>query len=433
MNRPVYGGFALIDWADKRMSPSSLSISVPGFVPAPIQETFGLSEEASGELRLVSETAELTEVCERLADGDFLAVDTEFHRETTYWPQVCLIQVASADFDVLIDPMAKGIDLSPLMNLLADPSRVKVFHAARQDLEIFNRMMGKTPAPIFDTQIAAMACGLGDSISYENLVSRVLKAQVDKSSQFTDWARRPLSEKQMHYARFDVVHLRKIYRILREKLVKQNRLDWIEDEHAALVDPEIYAFDPASAWKRLKIRKYRSDYLAVLANVAAWRERTAQELDKPRGRILKDDAIQEIAQQKPRTPEALERMRAVPNGFSRSKHGQGLINAINQALDDPDTYAPEVERAESNGPPPAAVSELLKVLLKQVADDEGVAPRLIANASDLEKLARDEAPDIPALKSWRRELFGEKALRLKSGKVALSASPKGVKIVEVGS
>lgn len=390
-----------------------------------------MSEEEAGELRLISETAELVEACEKLSHSDFLAVDTEFHRETTYWPQVCLIQIASADFDCMVDPMVKGIDLTPLMRLLADKSKVKVFHAARQDLEIFTRIIGETPSPIFDTQIAAMACGLGDSISYENLVARVLKGTVDKSSQFTDWARRPLSEKQLTYARGDVIHLRKIYKILRDKLVKQNRLDWIEDEHAALVDPEIYAFDPENAWKRLKIRKYRNDYLAVLANVAAWRERTAQEMDKPRGRILKDDAIQEIAQQKPRTAEALERMRAVPTGFSRSKHGAGLVHAINQALDEPDKYAPDVERPESSGPPPGAVSELLKVLLKQVSDDEGVATRLIANASDLEKLARDDNPDIAALKGWRRQIFGEKALLLKSGKVALAASPKGVKVVEL--
>lgn len=422
---------ALIDRADKRMSPSSLSISASGFDPTPILETASLNKEESAELRLISDTAELEQACETLAAGDFLAVDTEFHRETTYWPQVCLIQVANADFDVLVDPMATGIDLSPLMNLLADKSKVKVFHAARQDLEIFTRIMGEPPSPLFDTQIAAMACGLGDSISYENLVSRVLKVQVDKSSQFTDWARRPLSEKQMTYARGDVLHLRKIYRILHDKLVKQNRLDWIADEHAALLDPELYAFDPASAWKRLKIRKYRSDYLAVLANVSAWRERTAQELDKPRGRILKDDAIQEIAQQKPRTAEAIERMRAVPSGFSRSRNGQGLLHAINQALDEPEKFAPDVERPESNGPPPAALSELMKVLLKQISEDEGVAPRLIANASDLEKLARDDAPDIPALTGWRRELFGEKALRLKSGKVALAASPRGVKVVEL--
>ncbi len=389
-----------------------------------------MNDDETGEIRLITDTDALVEACERLADGDFLAVDTEFHRETTYWPQVCLIQVASADYDVMVDPIAK-IDLAPLMKLIADKSRVKVFHAARQDLEIFTRIIGAPPAPIFDTQIAAMACGLGDSISYENLVSRVLKGTVDKSSQFTDWARRPLSEKQLRYARGDVVYLRRIYKILRDKLEKQKRTDWIEDEHAGLLDPEIYAFDPENAWKRLKVRKYKADYLAVLANVSAWRERAAQELDKPRGRILKDDAIQEIAQQKPRTAEALERMRAVPNGFSRSKHGQGLIHAINQALDEPEKYAPDVERPENSGPPPGAVSELLKVLLKQVSDDAGVATRLIANASDLERLARDEEPDIPALKGWRRELFGEKALRLKSGKVALAASPKGVKVVEL--
>jgi ribonuclease D len=389
-----------------------------------------LNDDETGEIRLITDTDALVEACERLSDGDFLAVDTEFHRETTYWPQVCLIQVANADFDVMVDPIAK-IDLSPLMKLLADTSKVKVFHAARQDLEIFTRMIGHTPAPIFDTQIAAMACGLGDSISYENLVSRVLRGTVDKSSQFTDWARRPLSEKQLRYARGDVVHLRKIYKILHDKLEKQKRTDWIEDEHASLLDPEIYAFEPENAWKRLKIRKYRSDYLAVLANVAAWRERVAQELDKPRGRILKDDAIQEIAQQKPRTAEALERMRAVPSGFAKSKHGQGLIHAINQALEDPDRFAPQVERPESSGPPPGAVGELLKVLLKQVSDDAGVATRLIANAADLERLAREDEPDIPALTGWRRDVFGEKALRLKSGKVALAASPKGVKIVEV--
>lgn len=390
-----------------------------------------LSDDETGEIRLITDTDELVAACKRLSEGDFLAVDTEFHRETTYWPQVCLIQVANADYDVLVDPLARGIDLAPLIHLLADESKVKVFHAARQDLEIFTRMMGHTPKPIFDTQIAAMACGLGDSISYENLVSRVLKGTVDKSSQFTDWARRPLSEKQLRYARGDVVYLRKIYRILSDKLAKQNRTDWVADEHDALLDPEIYAFEPDSAWKRLKIRKYRNDYLAVLANVAAWRERVAQETDKPRGRILKDDAIQEIAQQKPRTADALERMRAVPNGFAKSKHGQGLIHAINQALDDPDKYAPEVERPESAGPPPGAVGELLKVLLKQVSDDAGVATRLIANAADIERLAREAEPDIPALKGWRREVFGEKALRLKTGKVALAASPKGVRIVEV--
>jgi len=390
-----------------------------------------LKDADAGEIRLITDTAALEAACERLGKDDFLAVDTEFHRETTYWPQVCLIQVASSDYDVLVDPLARGIDLSPLNHLMADPSRTKVFHAARQDLEIFTRLIGHVPGPVFDTQIAAMACGLGDSISYESLVSRVVKGQVDKSSQFTDWARRPLSEKQLTYARGDVVYLREIYKILRGKLEKQGRMEWIADEHAALLDPEIYAFDPATSWKRLKIRKYRNDYLAVLANVSAWRERVAQETDKPRQRILKDDAIQEIAQQKPRTLEALERMRAVQQGFGKSRHGPGLLHAINEAMDNPDRFAPKVEEPDRAGPPPGAIVELLKVLLKQVSDDAGVATRLIANAADVETLARETNPDIPALQGWRRELFGEKALKLKSGKLALAASPKGVKIIEV--
>ena len=390
-----------------------------------------MKDADAGEIRLITDTAALEAACDRLGKDDFLAVDTEFHRETTYWPQVCLIQVASSDYDVLVDPLARGIDLSPLNHLMADPSRTKVFHAARQDLEIFTRLIGHVPGPVFDTQIAAMACGLGDSISYESLVSRVVKGQVDKSSQFTDWARRPLSEKQLTYARGDVVYLREIYKILRGKLEKQGRMEWIADEHAALLDPEIYAFDPATSWKRLKIRKYRNDYLAVLANVSAWRERVAQETDKPRQRILKDDAIQEIAQQKPRTLEALERMRAVQQGFGKSRHGPGLLHAINEAMDNPDRFAPKVEEPDRAGPPPGAIVELLKVLLKQVSDDAGVATRLIANAADVETLARETNPDIPALRGWRHELFGEKALKLKSGKLALAASPKGVKIIEV--
>jgi ribonuclease D len=391
-----------------------------------------LDDAEAGEIRLITDSAGVLEAVERLTEGEFLALDTEFHRETTYWPQLCLIQAATADYDVMFDPLAPGIDLGPLLNLIEDKNRVKVFHAARQDLEIFARLLGHPPSPIFDTQIAAMACGLGDSISYENIVSKLLKEQVDKSSQFTDWQRRPLSEKQLRYARGDVVHLRQLYIILRNKLIKQNRFEWIADEHASLLDPEIYSFDPAQAWKRLKPRKFKSDYLAVLANVAAWREATAQELDKPRGRILKDDAIQEIAQQKPRTAEALERLRAVPNGFGRSKHGSSLVNAINQALEHPEQYAPKLERPESGGPPPGALGELLKVLLRQVSDDAGVAPRLIANSADLDRLAREHDPDIAALTTeWRRNLFGDKALALKAGKLALAASPKGVQLIQV--
>ncbi len=388
------------------------------------------SNERDDSLRLISTSEELAQACEELAKGDFLALDTEFHRESTYWPQLCLVQVATSDFDVMIDPLS-GLDLTPFLELIADPARVKVFHAARQDIEIFAKLIGAPPAPIFDTQIAAMACGLGDSISYENIVSKVLKAQVDKSSQFTDWTRRPLSEKQLTYARGDVTYLREIYVWLRERLERKDRMHWIEDEHAALTDPALYAFDPELSWKRLKVRKYKPDYLALLQRTAAWRERLAQEMDKPRGRILKDDAIQEIAQQRPSSAEALDRLRAVPKGFSRSKHGQSLVEMIRETLDDPKKYAPQVERPASSGPPAGALSDLLRVLLKQVSDEEDVAPRLIANAADLERIAREDDPDIPALKTWRREVFGEKALKLKAGKLGLAAKANGVRVIEV--
>lgn len=387
-------------------------------------------EDSDERLRLISTSEELAQACVELAKGDFLALDTEFHRESTYWPQLCLVQVATSDFDVMIDPLS-GLDLTPFLELIADESRVKVFHAARQDLEIFARLIGTPPAPIFDTQIAAMAAGLGDSISYENIVSKVLKEQVDKSSQFTDWTRRPLSTKQLTYARGDVIHLREIYVILRKRLEKKGRMHWIEDEHAVLTDPALYAFDPELAWKRLKIRKYKPDYLALLARSAAWREKLAQDIDKPRGRILKDDALQEIAQQRPASADALDRLRAVPKGFSRSKYGQSLIDMIQETLDDPKKYAPSVERPPSSGPPAGALSDLLRVLLKQVSDEEEVAPRLIANASDLERIAREDAPDNAALTGWRREVFGEKALALKAGKLALAAKPNGVRVIDV--
>lgn len=332
-----------------------------------------MDDDHAGDIRLVSTTEELEAACMRLAEGDFLALDTEFHRESTFWPKLCLVQAATADFDVLIDPLG-GLDLSPLLKLVADPRRVKVFHAARQDLEIFVKLIGHVPAPVFDTQIAAMACGLGNSISYENLVSRLLRKQVDKSSQFTDWTRRPLSDKQLQYARGDVTYLRRVYAILSEKLDRLGRHDWIADENAALLDPSNYSFEPAEAWRRLKPRRTKPDYLAVLVSVAAWRETVAQELDKPRGRILKDDAIQEIAQQKPRTAEALERLRAVPSGYARSRHGQSLLTAINKAIESPTNFAPEIEREDNNGPPTGALGELLKVLLKHVAE-EAESPR----------------------------------------------------------
>ncbi|MEM6627647.1 MAG: ribonuclease D [Pseudomonadota bacterium] len=390
-----------------------------------------MTSSVGDELRLISTNAALENACEKLAEGPFLAVDTEFHRESTYWPKLCLIQAATPDFDVLIDPLADGLDLKPFLDLIADPSRPKVFHAARQDMEIFTRLIGSPPGPVFDSQIAAMACGLGDSISYENLVSQLLKGQVDKSSQFTDWTRRPLSDKQLRYARSDVTYLREAYPILKAKLERLDRMAWIEEETAVLVDPATYDTDPEKAWRRLKLRKPKQDYLAVLAGVAAWRERVAQDLNKPRGRILKDDAVQEIAQQKPQTADAMDRLRAVPKGFANSRNGKSLLETINAALMAPEDFAPKIERRPPPQHSPGAVGDLLKVLLKHVAEDAGVAPRLIANAADVERIAVEDAPDVAALSGWRRQVFGEKALALKAGKIGLAVSRRGVKLFDV--
>ena len=380
------------------------------------------------ELNLVTTTEALKQACEELAKGDFLALDTEFHRESTFWPKLCLVQAATSTYDVLIDPLADGMDLQPFLDLISAPSRVKVFHAARQDMEIFTRMIGTPPAPIFDTQVAAMAAGLGDSISYENLVSQLLKARVDKSSQFTDWTQRPLTNKQLTYARGDVTHLREAYVILRDQLTKMDRMRWIEEETSILADPATYDSDPENAWKRMKLRNPNKPYLALIAAVSAWREEIAQSLDKPRSRVLKDDAVQEIATQKPKDEKAMDRLRAVPKGFSRSTNGRELLKVVQSVLEDPNAFAPEYKRRAPQTPPPSGLPEMLKVLLKAVADDQGVAPRLIANSADIDRIACEEDPDVAALSGWRREVFGEQALALKAGKLALACGPDGVRV-----
>ena len=357
----------------------------------------------------ITNSEALAAACERLAAAEFICVDTEFHRETTYWPELCLIQAACPDFEVIIDPLAPDIDIQPFLDLIAEPHRPKVFHAARQDLEIFNRMLGAPPAPIFDTQIAAMALGIGDSISYENLVSRVLKRRLDKSSQFTDWKRRPLTEKQLVYAIGDVTHLRDAYLSMQSRLEYLNRMEWVRAEMGSLEDPLLYDVSPENAWKRLKLRKYNKEYTAVFAAVAGWRETKAQTLNKPRRRILKDDAIQEIAEQQPTSEKAFERLRAVPKGYIRSKNADGLIAAVEQALEDPARFAPRLPKRQQNPETPAGAPEMLKVLLKSVSDEADVVPRLIANASDIERIARGERDaDIPAMNGWRYEIFGQR-------------------------
>ncbi|MBA3070077.1 MAG: ribonuclease D [Hyphomonas sp.] len=380
----------------------------------------------------ITEQSALEDLCGRLAEAEFVCVDTEFHRETTYWPELCLIQASGPGVEGLIDPRAEDLDIRPFLDLIASDRQTKVFHAARQDIEIFNRLIGHPPGPVFDTQVAAMALGFGDSISYDNLVQRVLKKQIDKSSQFTDWMRRPLSQKQLVYALGDVTHLRDAYLIMRDELERTDRMTWVREEMSDLEDPATYDTEPMNAWQRLKLRMPKKDYAAVVVSVAAWRERVAQELDKPRRRILKDDAIQEIAAQKPRSEDDFNQLRAVPSGFIRSKHGQGLLDAVRAAIDAPDSYAPEMTRPAQNAQIPAGAPELLKVLLKHVSDENDVVPRLIANSADIDRIARGEtSEDIAAMTGWRYDMFGKKAIALLSGKLAVSFAGGQVRLFDV--
>ncbi|HEV2365232.1 MAG TPA: ribonuclease D [Caulobacteraceae bacterium] len=379
----------------------------------------------------ITTTAELSRFCSHLAGAPFVAVDTEFMRETTYWPKLCLIQAAAPEGEAVIDPLAAEIDLAPFLTVLRDERTLKVFHAARQDVEIFNNL-GALPNPLFDTQIAAMAAGFGEQVAYESLVRQMLKAQVDKSSRFTDWARRPLSESQLAYALADVTHLARLYPMLRQQLESAGRLAWVTEEIAAIADPALYDVDPENAWRRLKPRRHSARYLAVFRAVAAWRERTAQNRDQPRGRILRDEAIDELAAQAPTTTEALMRLRAVPRGFAGSRFGDELLTAIRYGLKNAEDYAPALPRpVHPATPPAAAVVELLKVLLKARAEEAGVAPRLIAAVSDLDKIAAADDADVPALCGWRREVFGEDALRLKRGELALMVDGDQVRLAPV--
>jgi ribonuclease D len=379
----------------------------------------------------ITTTAELQAFCDKIKGQAFVAVDTEFMRETTYWPKLCLIQAAAPNAEAVIDPLADGLDLEPFLEILRDPSIEKVFHAARQDVEIFNNLKAM-PVPLFDTQVAGMAAGFGEQIAYDALVRQMLKVEIDKSSRFTDWARRPLTDAQLVYALGDVTHLAKLFPMLRSRLEKEGRLAWVVDEMRGLADPALYDVTPENAWKRLKPRRHTAKYLAIFKAVAAWRERTAQTRDQPRGRILKDDAIDEVATQAPTDAEALDRLRSVPKGFSGSRFGPDLLAAVREALKDPEAYAPVIERTKHQPSPAAgAVVELLKVLLKARSEDAGVASKLIATMSDLEQIANDDNAKSQALTGWRREAFGEDALRLKRGELALVLDGTRVRVVEV--
>src|SRR6478735_5333319 len=377
----------------------------------------------------ITTTAELAVFCAKLKGQAFVAVDTEFMRETTYWPKLCLIQAAAPSAEACIDPLAEGIDLEPFLEIMRDDTILKVFHAARQDVEIFNNL-NAMPRPLFDTQVAGMAAGFGEQIAYDALVRQMLKIELDKSSRFTDWARRPLTDNQLTYALADVTHLAELYPMLRDRLEKDGRIAWVTDEMTKLTDPAVYDVEPENAWKRLRPRKHTAKYMAVYKAVAAWRERMAQTRDQPRGRILKDEAIDEVATQAPTDSDQLDRLRSVPKGFSGSRFGPDLLAAIREALRDPEAYAPVIVRSKAPPSPAAgAVVELLKVLLKARAEEAGVASKLIATVSDLELIANDDEAATSALSGWRREAFGEDALKLKRGELALVLDGARVRVV----
>ncbi|MFN3171367.1 MAG: ribonuclease D [Hyphomicrobiales bacterium] len=380
-------------------------------------------------MKLLNDTDSLAQLCARLADEPYITIDTEFLRETTFWPQLCLVQVAGAEEFALIDPLAEGLDLAPLFTLLADESVLKVFHAGRQDIEIFHYLTDAIPQNVFDTQIAAMVCGYGDQVGYDQIVRQTVGATIDKSHRFTDWSRRPLNDAQLAYAAADVTHLRDVYEHLADILDKKDRTGWVAEEMATLLAPQTYSVDPSEAWQRLKLRARKPIEFAALKAVAKWREEVAQARDVPRRRILKDDAIYELAQQRPLSVEALGRLRAVPRGFEKQPYARGLVEALQGvsalAIDE----LPKLPKSKRNPESAPAIAELLKVALKLVAEREGVAPRIIANTEDLETIAIHGDTDVKAMHGWRRDLFGEMALQIRSGEMALGVRGKSAVLV----
>jgi ribonuclease D len=377
----------------------------------------------------ITTTDPLAQACARLATHPYVTIDTEFLRESTYYPILCVMQMASPDEALVVDALAPDIDLAPFFALMADERVLKVFHAGRQDIEIIWHRAGLIPHPVFDTQIAAMVLGHGDSISYEQLVQRITGDHLDKSHRFTDWSRRPLSKAQIAYAISDVTHLRDIYLALSADLAKRERTEWVNEEMEVLISPETYRAEPESAWQRVRTRARKPKELAVLMEVAAWREREAQGRDVPRGRVLKDDALGDIAVQAPTSMEKLAALRSLPRGFERSKWGEAILEAVERGLARDLKSLPRVERSRSavNG---AATVELLKVLLRMTAERHAVAAKVIATVEDLERIAADDAADVAALRGWRRELFGDKALALKHGRLALAVENGRVVPVE---
>ena len=381
---------------------------------------------------LITTSAALAALCERLRAETFVTVDTEFMRERTYWPELCVVQLGGDQETAVVDALAPDLDLAPLGALLADPKVVKVFHAARQDVEIFLLKFDAVPTPLFDTQVAAMVAGFGDQVSYDQLCRSLADAQIDKAHRFSDWAARPLSASQIVYAAGDVTHLRRIYTALSERLAREGRLEWVGEEMAVLNRPETYRADPATAWERLKPRTTNRRFLGLLRAAAAWRELEAQRINIPRQRLVKDETLLELAATGPDTPADLARARGISEGFAKGRSGLGLIAAMREAKALPDGAMPEAPKDRGGPSPSPALVALLKVLLAAKSEEHNVAPKLLANADDLDRLATEPDPDLPAMRGWRREVFGEAALALKAGRLAVGVEGRRIKLIAAG-
>lgn len=381
-------------------------------------------------MNLITTNDALAKLCAALAEKRYITVDTEFLRESTFWPKLCLIQTAAQDIEAMIDPLAEDLDLQPFYDLMVNENVIKVMHGCRQDVEIFHKEAGVIPSPLFDTQIAAMVCGFGDAVGYENLIKNTTGAKIDKGSRFTDWSQRPLSEAQLTYAQADVTHLRDAFEYLENQLKENGRASWLEEESAQLSDPEIYEQNPQNAWKRFRMQDRRAHVLGVLIEVAAWREEEAQSRNVPRNRILKDDAVRDLALQGPKDKKALSKLRSIPRGYENSRHAEPVLEAIARGRKKTKDDLPPLPAPTVNRPGIGPLVDLLKVLLKQRSEESGVAPKLIANVADLERLASDDAPDVAAMHGWRHDIFGQYAIELKQGKLALASENDAVVLVK---
>jgi ribonuclease D len=382
-------------------------------------------------MNLITETGALAEFCGRAAQSEYITVDTEFIRDKTYWPKLCLVQIASAEEAAIIDALAPGIDLAPLFELMVEPDVLKVFHAARQDIEIFDYLSSRIPTPIFDTQVAAMVCGFGDSVGYDKLVHALTKAHIDKSLRFTDWSKRPLAKRMLDYALSDVTHLRPVYEKLAAEVKQNGRATWLDEEMAVLTDPATYRQDPAESWHRVKTRIRKPRHLAILRALAAWREETAQARDIPRVRVMRDEALNDIAVHEPKSPKDLQGLRSVRTDQLGEKRARELLDVVAAALALPESEYPRVDHRNAQLSKVGPACDLLKVLLKLKCEQHKVAQKLVASSDDIEAIARDDEADVPALRGWRRELFGADALALKHGRLALTGKGGALRVIEL--